>query len=153
MNSHSLVLLLAANVNVCIVFVCQAWRREGLSRLWMRSVKWFTMRAVKTLWSWSTEGSAATSSSVPVSGNSSRLDLEGEGTEASSCLAEKCCFVPGREGHHQNIENLNQAQTKHDKLADCLGITGEKKYVYDGVSGPFSVQFCLRARLHEDGFL
>lgn len=61
--------------------------------------------------------------------------------------------VPGREGHHQNVENLNEAQTKHDKLAACLGITAEKKYVYDEAAGVFRVQLRLRPDLRKDGFL
>lgn len=48
--------------------------------------------------------------------------------------------VSGREGQHQDIDNLNEAQTKHDQLADCLGITDEKKFVYDGATGSFGVK-------------
>lgn len=73
-----------------------------------------------------------------MSANGSGLDLKAYTGVFLSGSRVLC--VPVSEGHHRNIENLNEAQTKHDELADCLGIAAEKKYVYNEDAGSFKLR-------------
>lgn len=120
----------------------------------MTPLKCLTTKTVRTACRWSTKGLLVTSSSAAVSANSGGLDLKDN--PGVFLPRSQVLNVSGREGHHQNIENLDEAQTKHDKLAECLGIAAEKKYVYDEAAGWFSVkltcgfmqrQLCLKIHL------
>uniref|UniRef100_A0A674NTI3 Pufferfish saxitoxin and tetrodotoxin binding protein type n=1 Tax=Takifugu rubripes TaxID=31033 RepID=A0A674NTI3_TAKRU len=44
-------------------------------------------------------------------------------------------FVYRRDGVHQNVEVLKAAQDDSQKLAECLGFSIDKPFIYDGVSG------------------